>query len=214
MRKWRWVELDTLPPQNDVRPESRRPQVDTITLHEQLDASHDREAGRSLVDQLPHKSLTEWEAAYDAGKTSLGVIVPRRVIAVEHEAESEDWTEKEKAALSQMSMFADTPNSLQKVPYRFRYHFEDSDGRECRMAIRDWELGMLFLKMRDAHGETEAVNKVKQKYLDQVCAADKDTRFFVGTMYPYNQWMVVGVFWPPKLKERRAGQGSLFEEPA
>jgi hypothetical protein len=49
-----------------------------------------------------------------------------------------------------------------------------------------------------------------QTHLDQICAADKDTRFFVGTMYPYNQWMVVGTFWPPRALIQNSGQGDLF----
>jgi hypothetical protein len=156
-------------------------------------------------------SLAGWEAAYEANKTSLGVLVPKRVIDVEHEAEDADWTEAERAILSQMDLFAETPRRLEKVPFRFRYVIEDEDGRTRRLTIRDWELGMLFLKMRDEHGEAEAIMKVKHKYLNQICGPDKDTRFFIGTMYPYNQWMVVGTFWPPLPKEKYPGQGLLFD---
>ncbi len=210
IRKWQWIELNTLPPTNDQRPESRRPEWDSIQIVRRLDAQRDREERREWVDKLPVRSLAEWEAAYDADKTSLGVFVPKRVLGIEHEFESEDWTEKQKANLSQMNLFADTPKRLEKIPYHFRYVVEDEDGKERRLSIRDWELGELYRKMRDEYGPEGAVAKVKQKYLDQVCAADKDTRFFIGTMYPYNQWMVVGVFWPPKRKDDLVSQGSLF----
>jgi hypothetical protein len=210
LRKWHWVELGTLPPTNDVRPESRRPLLDDLVVGAKLDPERDREERRRLIDLLPQRSLAGWEAAYEQDKTSLGLLVPSRVLDVEHEAEDEDWTEADKAALSQLDLFADTPKTLHKIPYRFRYVIEDEDGRVRRLTIRDWELGMLFLKMRDQHGEAEAITKVKQKYLDQICAADKDTRFFVGTMYPYNQWMVVGTFWPPHSKSQVSGQGDLF----
>ena len=33
-----------------------------------------------MVDALPHKTLTEWQAGYDVDKTSLGVVVPKEVI--------------------------------------------------------------------------------------------------------------------------------------
>ena len=210
LRKWHWIELDTSPPNQDNRPESRRPQLENLLVQDKLDAVKDREARRRLINQLDHRSLADWEAAYEENKTSLGVLVPRRVLDIEHEAEDEDWTEKQKAALSQMSLFADAPQTLHKVPYRFRYVIEDEDGRERRLTIRDWELGMLFLKMRQQYGDAVAIDKVKAKYLDQVCAKDKDTRFFVGTMYPYNQWMVVGTFWPPRTKADLSGQGDLF----
>lgn len=211
IRKWHWIELDTLPPVNDLRPESRRPQVDTLSIGPRLDSVRDREVRRTLVNLLPQRSLAGWESTYEINKTSLGVLVPKRVLDVEHESEDADWSDSERAALSQMNLFADTPRMLHKIPYRFRYRIEDEDGRERRLTIRDWELGMLFLKMQEEHGESGAIERVKQKYLHQICADDKDTRFFVGTMFPYNQWMVVGTFWPPRSAADLAGQGDLFE---
>ena len=211
LRKWDWIELNTFPPKNDQRPESFNPDLDSIKVLHKLDAVRDREVRRALVDRLPHKSLAEFEAGYDVDKTSLGVLIPKRVIAIEHEVESEDWSEEEKASLSQMTLFAGAPKHLEKIPYRFRYVIEDADGTERRLTIRDWELGMLYLKMRDEHGSEIAVEKVKQKYLDSMCSPDKDTRFFIGTMWPYNQWMVVGVFWPPKPKRNSAEQEPLFD---
>ena len=210
LRKWHWIEVNTMPASGDTRPESRRPELDSIRVLERLDPQKDREVRRALVDKLPARSIAEWEAAYEADKTSLGVLIPKRVIGIEHEIEAEDWTEAQKSALSQMNLFADAPKKLEKIPYRFRYVVEDDDGRERRLTIRDWELGELYRKMRDEYGPEGAVEKVKQKFLGQVCAADKDTRFFVGTMYPYNQWMVVGVFWPPRTRDDLAGQGNLF----
>jgi hypothetical protein len=213
LRKWMWIELNTLPASGDVRPESRRPDIDSIRILGRLDAVKDREVRRGLIDKLPVKSLPEWEAEYDASKTSLGVLIPNRVLDIEHENEAEDWTEEEKASLSQMSLFADTPKKLEKIPVRFKYVIHDENGKDRRLTIRDWELGELYRKMRDEYGPNGAIKKVKQKYLDQMCAADKDTRFFIGTMYPYNQWMVVGVFWPPKTKDALSGQGDLFGGP-
>lgn len=208
LHKWHWTELETLHPGQDVRPESRKPIIDTIQITERLDPQRDREERRRLVNQLPVKTLAQWQAGYDVDRTSLGVIVPKRMIALEVEDEDENWSEEQKATLSQLNLFADTPRKLEKIPYRFRYHFEDQDGTEHKLSIRDWELGVLYLKMRDKFGADGAVEKVRQKYFDQMCAPDKDTRLFIGTMYPYNQWMVIGVFWPPKKAD--AIQNSLF----
>lgn len=213
LRKWQWVEVETQTATNDIRPESRRPNLDTITILERLDPERDRDVRRSLVDRLPHRTVNDLSAGYDLDHTSLGVVVPRRVIGLEVEADDQDWTSEQKTALSQLNLFADPPRKLERVPYRFRYRFEDQDGAQHRMTVRDWELGVLFLKMRDEHGEEEAIRKVGQKYLNQMCAPDKDTRFFVGTMYPYNRWMVVGVFWPPLRKpESPEAQPDLFAD--
>jgi hypothetical protein len=211
LRKWHWISISTTARSRDVRPESRTPDLDTIQVLERLDPAKDREERRRLVDQLPIKTLAQWERGYDIDRTSLGVVVPKRVFGIEVDVDVEDWSDKAKGALSQLNLFADAPKKLEKIPYRFRYHFEDRDGVERKLTIRDWELGALYLRMRDEHGQQEAVEKVKQKFHNQMCAPDKDTRFFVGTMYPYNQWMVVGVFWPPKKRDDRAPQGGLFD---
>lgn len=45
---------------------------------------------------------------------------------------------------------------------------------------------------------------------DEMCGPTKDTRFFMGTKYPYNVCLVLGVFWPPKPTEKgkkRAAKG-------
>ena len=70
----------------------------------------------------------------------------------------------------------------------------------------DWELGVLFLKEVDRLGsEQSAAESVKKKYFEQMCASNRDTRFFMGTYFPYNVWLVLGVFYPPKIQ-----QGELF----
>jgi len=63
----------------------------------------------------------------------------------------------------------------------------------------DWELGVLFSKEVERLGSQEAAaQSVRKKYLDEICAPTRDTQFFMGTVFPYNTWVVIGVFWPPK----------------
>jgi hypothetical protein len=67
------------------------------------------------------------------------------------------------------------------------------------MMIADWEVGQLYRKMRDDCGsEQTAICMVKQRFLEQICAPEIDTHFFVGTVLPYHTWIVLGVFWPKK----------------
>ena len=74
--------------------------------------------------------------------------------------------------------------------------------------IEDWELGVLFLKESERLGSDKAAaESVKKMFLDKLCAPDRDTRFFMGTRFPYNTWLVIGVFWPPKVPGK---QGYLF----
>ena len=66
---------------------------------------------------------------------------------------------------------------------------------------------MLFLNEAQRLGSDEAAaESVKNKFLGELCREGKDTRFFMGTRYPYNVWLVLGVFWPPKILQK-----SLFD---
>ncbi len=50
----------------------------------------------------------------------------------------------------------------------------------------------------------EASEKVRDKFLSELCGPDKDTHFYVGTILAYpNTWVVIGVFYP-KIKPRKA----------
>ena len=72
--------------------------------------------------------------------------------------------------------------------------------------IEDWELGVLYRREVERLGDEQAaVASVREKFFDEICHANRDTRFFMGTVFPYNTWVVIGVFWPPK-----GMQGSLL----
>lgn len=63
----------------------------------------------------------------------------------------------------------------------------------------DWELGVLFLNESVRLGsDAKAAESVKNKFFGELCGEDKDTRFYMGTFFPYNTWLVLGVFYPPK----------------
>lgn len=84
-------------------------------------------------------------------------------------------------------------------PFKFSYVFkcEDNDKPHHAM-IEDWELGVLYLKERQRKGSEQlAAQSVKDKYLS-LFAKDRDPLLFMGTTFPWNSWVVIGVFYPPK----------------
>lgn len=102
-----------------------------------------------------------------------------------------------------MTLFGNQQKPLRKIPYTFHYVFECEDSEKPHTAMcEDWELGTLFLHEADRLGSDElAAENVKNKFLEELCREDKDTRFFMGTLFPYNTWLVLGVFWPPKMHQ-------------
>ncbi|MBC7967276.1 MAG: hypothetical protein H7Z17_15280, partial [Fuerstia sp.] len=119
-----------------------------------------------------------------------------------------EWKPAWQKELSQLRLFGPQPKPLTKLPFSFHYIFECEDSNKPHTAMcEDWELGVLFLKLREQHGSDEVAAKLtRQKFLTELCGPTRDTRFFLGTFFPYNTWLVLGVFWPPKDRAR-----NLFE---
>jgi len=203
-RKWQWIEV-ALGPRghgNDKRSESREPDLSTIRmLGEPLSAKDGWRARREIIDAIPHKTVRELENAYDSERVSLGIVRPRKVLDLKVTAVERDWPPKYQALWSQLRLFGEQ-KKLTKLPFKFQYVFECEDSDKPHQVMNeDWELGVLFLKERQRLGsEDAAIESVRHKFLQEMCGNDKDTRFFMGTRHPYNEWLVLGTFWPPKVR--------------
>ncbi len=123
-----------------------------------------------------------------------------------------DWKPEWQGVLNQFRLFGEQPKPLTKIPYKFSYVFECEDSQKPHNAMcEDWELGVLYLKEAERLGSKEkAAESVRNKFLNDLCAPTKDTQFFMGTVFPYNTWVVLGVFYPPKVEKPQTEQLSLF----
>jgi hypothetical protein len=147
-------------------------------------------------------------------RISLGIVKPVRVIDLTIELADLEWKPEWQALFDQLTLFGPVQKPLRKIPYKFSYVFECRDSTKPHKAmIEDWELGVLWLReMARLGNEEQAALSVRNKFLNELCNESKDTRFFMGTVFPYNTWVVLGVFWPPKPNnpQPQIVQGSLF----
>ncbi|HTN76828.1 MAG TPA: hypothetical protein VL096_16330 [Pirellulaceae bacterium] len=203
-KKYQWIEVELAPrgAGNDNRKESRRPELDSIQLiGEPLTTKHDWQDRRQIVDALPHRTLNEWKALHEQDETSLGIVRPKRVLDMKiRKSKEPDWKPEWNQLFRQQTLFGPPQKPLRKLPYSFHYIFECEDSDKPNTAMcEDWELGALFLKESERLGSDElAARSVRDKFLTELCGPKKDTRFFMGTFFPYNIWLVLGVFWPPR----------------
>lgn len=203
--KYQWIEvaLSSRGASNDKRPESRKPDLESIEIMgEPMGTSDGWAERRVIIDRMRHRTVGQLQAQYDIDRTSLGIVRPKRVLELMHKPADSAWKPEWQALFEQSNLFSGPPKSLRKLPYSFHYIFECEDDSKPRTAmIEDWELGVLFLKEAERLGsESAAIESVKTKFYGQMCAAGIDTRFFMGTRFPYNTWLVLGVFWPPRPK--------------
>ena len=109
--------------------------------------------------------------------------------------------------LAQANLFGEELKEIKKLPFAGRYVFEceDSAGSVHRVMNEDWEIGVLYWKELERLGSPNAAAESVRKKCLQMTAADRDFRFFMGTVFPYNTWIVLGVFWPAKEDQGRLG---------
>jgi len=206
----------------DVRKESYRPDCDTIRklgTPIPTDRGDWSERAKYALARKSH-SMEDLEEQRRADRTSLGVFKPKAVHDLTITPDKPDWKPSFIAELKQARIWETRTVSRdppRKVPFRFHYQFECDDTRckkKHRMMIEDWEVGALYWKLVDKGATAdEAAEKVRAKFLEQICAPDKDTHFFVGTILPHQTWVVIGVFWP-KIGSLRASPDNgpaLFE---
>lgn len=207
-KKYQWIEVDVeRHTGRDTRKESFRPYEDTLKiLGKPISTGKGNwgERGKYVLS----KRAQSMEDLYDMQKTddtSLGIIRPKQFLDLEITPDEPEWKPQFLHELRQQRLWDDrktTREPPRKIPWKFHYRFECDDKRcngNHRMMIEDWEAGALYWKCIDK-GATpqEASLKVKTKFLDQICASNKDTHLFVGTVLGHGTWVVIGVYWPPK----------------
>lgn len=211
-KKYQWVEVELEPrgAGNDNRAESRKPNLDTLRIvGPRLSAENEWRERREIIDRLPVNTVKQLTEQHDADKeagrrpVSLGLVRPMRIIDVIVEPQSGEWKPEWQAIFKQGVLFGDAPKEIRKLPFAWKYVFEceDSEGKPHKAMNEDWEIGVLYWKELERLGSPDkAAESVRAKCLDLV-AQDRDARFFMGTFFPYNTWLVLGVFWPPRINQ-------------
>ena len=214
-KKYQWIEVDAAKQRGrDARKESYRPDCNTIKLRGEPIPSRDNWAQRAqYVLARRAKSMEDLYEQQRADRTSLGVFKPKKIHDLIYKPDADDWKASFKAALAQARLWEDrkvSKNPPRKVPYKFQYVFNCDDPR-CRskhqMMIEDWEVGALYWRQVD-QGATpaDAAKTVREKFLGKLCAADRDTHLYVGTILAHPKtWVVIGVFWPKLAKPKATG---------
>lgn len=220
-KKYQWIELDVIKNTSDPRPESFRPfDIDKVEITGSMDTGSNKkwEARKDLILKNVYTNLT---TLIDDNKNkeeigiSLAVFKPTKILDFTITECEREWDPKKLKAIEerakQIDLFGEKDGNpfkvANKLPYEFRYVFEDEDGRESSLMIEDWEIGQLYWNClkRSRGDESIACQQVKQKYFDKFIK--KDLHFFLGTIKESdirkfnNPFVVIGVFYPPKIDQ-------------
>lgn len=149
-------------------------------------------------------------ALIDAAKrneASLAIFKPKRFVSFSTEETERSWDpELIEAIKNESAQTFLLPGDdwraefkpVRKLPYHFKYTFEDVQGRRSTMAILDWEIGMLYWNcMTQANeDETQAIGLVRARYEREFFR--KDLHLILGTTQAWqkrapNPWTIIGV---------------------
>lgn len=218
-RKFDVIEVDVRRETKDTRPESYRPDIDTIKVLRHLDDWNDRQP---IMGKVPRTSTCGLSAAasqhHDA--PSLGMVTVGSLDGVDVEP-LDGWSEPQKqriaaaAQLSPLALFDDatkTPPELRAPRYvvRYRYHCTREGCPGHVGQVLDWELTALQNRhVRDSDDVVKAA--IEQRFRKQMFASGKHTSFFMGNFEDARKrasFSVLGVYYPPEGVATRVG---LFE---
>ncbi|HEY2841590.1 MAG TPA: hypothetical protein VGJ26_20690 [Pirellulales bacterium] len=213
-RKYQWIEvLATRHVGRDVRRESYRPDSSTIKpLGPPVSTSGGTWSERAkFVLAKKANSLEDLMDRQKVDRTSLGIFRPEHISDLVISPDDPAWKPKFLEELRQARIWEHRKHTLEpprKVPFKFQYRFQCDDPRcsgKHQIMIEDWEVGALYWKMIDGGASPPiAAEKVREKFLDELCGPKKDTHFFVGTVLAHpNTWVVIGVFYPTLPKKER-----------
>jgi hypothetical protein len=215
--KYQWITARIAQNENDYRPESYKVDKDSISCHEVIPPSGDEWHRRAeVVFKSPSWQFDTVEALQEAQtrtRTSLGVVIPKKIINVEVVKrpweERLSFTEKlrrlqaeSEVASRQLDFFVDsTPVEMKDLSFisrRLRVNWEchSLDCRGHSMQILDWEVAELHRR----HGDMSALAKVQD-----ICDLSKYAlRFFLGNLHQHpTAFTIVGLWYPKRSPEQR-----------
>jgi len=199
----------------DRRPETRRPDRDSIeVVAEPIPPKDGWRMRRRFVEPLMSRSMCQILECQRADGTSLGVFRPKRVLdlVIEQADIPEGKREIARAWAAQPSLLdglgaeekKHQVRELELVPWTFKYRYE-CDAPGCRthlQSIIDWEVAEHYRRVRH---RDDWRDRLKERWIGDVCAADRDTAFFVGNQHQHLQsFLVLGAWWPEHRPEQLA----------
>jgi len=155
-------------------------------------------ARQPYVEAVITDSMCEIQQRQAADGTSLGAFRPAEVFDLEI-SEAEERTQAQRNSLNQLNLLVDDREQLEWVTYRFRYvyrcGFEHCHGNH-RQTIIDWEIKQAHRLWSQRYPD-DWQERIRSKWLDELCAPDRDTELFVGNQFGLPKaFLVLGVYWP------------------
>jgi len=166
-KKYQWIEADIEKNSSDPRPESFKLRQGTAIkiLGDPVTASNGWHLRREALKNTPvYTRLADIiHKANVKNSLSLCQFKPREIFDLKIKKTETEWNQnildQIRAENAQGFLFEDMSREIQlveKLPYKFSYHFIDEHGKTSTLMIEDWEIGQLYRNcLERANGSEE-----------------------------------------------------------
>lgn len=221
-KKFDVIDVEVRRETKDTRPESFRPDIDSIEVIGHLDRWKDRQPYMERVHRTSTCALTH-AATEHHDAPSLGMVTVASVERLRIERfggwnEAQQRRIAEAANLAPLSLFGDaanTPVELKAPRFVARYEYQcTADGCPGHVGqILDWELTALQGRL-NREPEEKAIAEIEKKFHVQMFAPGRQTPFFMGNFEDARKrhsFSVLGVYYPPAGIDSAVGLFDLGE---
>ena len=200
-KKYQIIEAEIKKNRGDFRPESYKVNVDSIKILEDVGRERNWERRKQYILPLVDSSMCKIQREREDAQKSLGIFKPAMVEDFIFEPGEKEWSDADRNLLSQLKLFGNDKNILEKIPYKFKIKYKCFD-LNCKghfQGIIDWETAQLYRNLKKKDRGSIIIEKIKSKYLDDVCKSDKDFYFIVGnSLKGPKSFSIISIFSPPK----------------
>jgi len=175
---------------SDSRPESRRPNLQTIKKIDHLDEWSSR------CQWINPTIMNSMDELIDRERTIAPVAVSE-VLEFQIKRDAENWTPEQLDKLSQKHLFRKN-KALEKVPYKFRIRWVDGDKKEHVHTYTAWEVHQTWRNWRRMYDD-DVNERIRDKWLNEVCNESNQLSFYMGNYARRpKQFSITGIFNPPR----------------
>jgi hypothetical protein len=198
-KKYQHISLEASHHSGDKRPETFRPNVDTLELGDIVPTKKTWTERKRFIDPLVVDSMCDVLRRQQSERLSLAAVRPGEVLDLVLDSDVDEWNPSKAAVAAQPSLFFQGKHGLEQIPHRWRYHYRCSANCNGHMqSMIDWELSESYRSWRERYDAPTLLEKIRQRFLEEMCSPQKDTIFFVGNQHIHPRaFLVLGVFWPP-----------------
>lgn len=211
--KYDIVEVDVRRHEEDRRPESFRPNLQTLQVVDHIGSKNGWADRAQHIRPLVKPSMCAIRRDGEVeGGPSLAVFRPAEILDFRLRPAAERTPSQEWVA-QQINIFDQERRKLEVLPYRLTYKFrcDDAACRAHEMGLLDWEAGQSYLSFKAKYSTERLPEVLRQKWFDEIAGPNRDPHLFVGNMHRYpKNWMLLGVFYPLKGVMEQPIQDALF----